>query len=65
MLQQTRVGAVIPYYERFVSLFPDVEALARASEADILTAWSGLGYYSRARNLHAAAQTIALRPAMP
>jgi len=58
MLQQTRVGAVIPYYERFVSLFPDVEALARASEADILTAWSGLGYYSRARNLHRAAKQV-------
>ena len=52
MLQQTRVEAVIPYYERFLARFPDVESLAAASGADVLTAWSGLGYYSRARNLH-------------
>ena len=58
MLQQTRVEAVIPYYERFLSRFPDVESLARAEEPDVLTAWSGLGYYSRARNLQRAAQEI-------
>ena len=59
MLQQTRVEAVIPYYERFLARFPDVKALARASEPDVLTAWSGLGYYSRARNLHRAAKRVA------
>jgi A/G-specific adenine glycosylase len=56
MLQQTRVEAVIPYYERFLARFPDVESLAVASEPDVLTAWSGLGYYSRARNLHRGAK---------
>jgi A/G-specific adenine glycosylase len=56
MLQQTRVEAVIPYYERFLARFPDVESLAAASEPDVLTAWSGLGYYSRARNLHLGAK---------
>lgn len=59
MLQQTRVEAVIPYYERFLQRFPDVESLARASEPDVLTAWSGLGYYSRARNLHRGAKQVA------
>ncbi len=59
MLQQTRVEAVIPYFERFLACFPDVECLARAAEADVLTAWNGLGYYSRARNLHRAAKQIA------
>ena len=55
MLQQTRVETVIPYFARFLDRFPDVAALARAREPDILSAWSGLGYYSRARNLRAAA----------
>lgn len=59
MLQQTRVEAVIPYYERFLARFPDVESLAAASESDVLTAWSGLGYYSRARNLHRGARQAA------
>jgi A/G-specific adenine glycosylase len=59
MLQQTRVEAVIPYYERFLARFPDVEALAGASEPDVLTAWTGLGYYSRARSLHRAAKQVA------
>jgi A/G-specific adenine glycosylase len=59
MLQQTRVEAVIPYYERFMARFPDVESLAQAAEPDVLTAWSGLGYYSRARNLHRAAKHVA------
>jgi A/G-specific adenine glycosylase len=58
MLQQTRVAAVIPYYERFLERFPDVRALAEAPEEDVLRLWSGLGYYSRARNLQRAAQEI-------
>lgn len=58
MLQQTRVAAVIPYYERFLTKFPTVEALADAPEQEVLAAWSGLGYYSRARNLQRAAQRI-------
>jgi len=58
MLQQTRVVAAIPYYERFLQRFPDVHALASASLEEILRAWSGLGYYSRARNLQKAAQQI-------
>ena len=59
MLQQTQVAAVIPYYERFLRRFPTVEALASASEDEVLQLWSGLGYYARGRNLHAAAQQIA------
>jgi A/G-specific adenine glycosylase len=58
MLQQTTVAAVVPYYERFLARFPDVQALARASEHDVLRLWEGLGYYSRARNLRRAAQQI-------
>jgi A/G-specific adenine glycosylase len=58
MLQQTRVVAVIPYYERFLARFPDVRALASAPEQDLLAAWAGLGYYARARNLQRAAQRI-------
>jgi len=58
MLQQTQVAAVIPYYERMVARLPDVRALARASQDAILRLWSGLGYYARARNLHAAARLI-------
>jgi A/G-specific adenine glycosylase len=58
MLQQTRVAAVIPYFEKFCARFPDVRALAEAEEAEVLRMWSGLGYYSRARNLQAAAQQI-------
>lgn len=58
MLQQTRVAAVIPYYERFLQLFPDPAALASAREQDLLGAWAGLGYYSRARNLQKAALAI-------
>ncbi len=65
MLQQTRVEAVIPYYERFLARFPDVPALARASEVDVLSAWSGLGYYSRARNLRRAARKIAEAGSFP
>jgi A/G-specific adenine glycosylase len=58
MLQQTRVAAAIPYYERFLERFPDVRTLASAPQEEILRAWSGLGYYSRARNLQKAAQQI-------
>jgi A/G-specific adenine glycosylase len=58
MLQQTRVETVIPYYERFLQRFPDIATLARASLEDVYAAWAGLGYYSRARNLHRAALTI-------
>jgi A/G-specific adenine glycosylase len=59
MLQQTRVAAVIDYYARFLTLFPSVTALARAQEADVLAAWSGLGYYRRARMMHRAARVVA------
>lgn len=59
MLQQTQVATVIPYYERFMARFPDVSALAAAPADDVMQAWSGLGYYSRARNLHKAASIIA------
>ena len=58
MLQQTRAQAVIPYYQRFLARFPDAQALAEAPEADVLACWSGLGYYSRARNLQRAARQI-------
>ena len=58
MLQQTRVETVIPYYERWLARFPDVSALADAPEDDVLRAWEGLGYYSRARNLHGAARVV-------
>jgi A/G-specific adenine glycosylase len=58
MLQQTRVAAMIPYYERFLAHFPNVRALAEAPQEEVLRMWSGLGYYSRARNLQKAAQQI-------
>src|SRR5947209_8877781 len=58
MLQQTRVAAVIPYYERFLERFPTVSALAVAAEHDLLAAWAGLGYYYRARNLQKAARIV-------
>lgn len=58
LLQRTRVASGTPYYERFVSRFPDVASLAAASEEEVLRAWEGLGYYRRARNLHAAAKEI-------
>ena len=59
MLQQTQVVSVIPYYRRFVERFRDVEALAAATADEVMSAWAGLGYYSRARNLHRCAQVIA------
>jgi len=58
MLQQTQVTTVIPYYERFMARFPDVQMLAAASIDEVLHLWTGLGYYARARNLHRAAQAI-------
>lgn len=58
MLQQTTVKAVAPYYERFLARWPDVGALAAAALDDVLTAWAGLGYYARARNLHACARAV-------
>jgi A/G-specific adenine glycosylase len=58
MLQQTQVGTVVPYYERFLARFPSVQALANASLEEVLKVWEGLGYYARARNLHAAARQI-------
>lgn len=61
MLQQTQVATVIPYYERFLRRYPSVEALANAPLDDILRLWAGLGYYSRARNLHRAAIEITNR----
>lgn len=59
MLQQTTVAAVIPYYERFLKNFPTVKVLAKAPLSDVLENWAGLGYYSRARNLHKASQLLA------
>ncbi len=61
MLQQTQVATVIPYYQRFVASFPNVAALAAATEEQVLTHWSGLGYYARGRNLHRAACIIVAR----
>lgn len=58
MLQQTRIAAVMPYYERFLTRFPNVESLAAAQQNEVLKLWSGLGYYSRARNLHLAAKKL-------
>ena len=65
MLQQTRAQTVIPYYRRFLERFPDARALADAPEADVLAEWSGLGYYSRARNLQKAAAAIARQKQFP
>lgn len=58
MLQQTQVATVIPYFRRWMQLFPTIDALAAAAEGDVLKAWEGLGYYSRARNLHKAAKAV-------
>lgn len=59
MLQQTRVETVIPYFQKWMKLFPTIKKLANADEQDVLNAWEGLGYYSRARNLHKAAKIVA------
>ena len=61
MLQQTQVAAVIPYFQRFITRFPDVASLASAGQDDVLALWSGLGYYARARNLHRAARIVVER----
>ena len=61
MLQQTRVAAVVERFEAFLARFPNVAALAEASEQDVLAQWSGLGYYRRARMMHKAAQLVAAR----
>lgn len=61
MLQQTQVSTVIPYYERFMQLFPEPRALANASEDEVLSVWSGLGYYRRARLLHAGVREVVAR----
>ncbi|HEY6254281.1 MAG TPA: A/G-specific adenine glycosylase, partial [Xanthobacteraceae bacterium] len=58
MLQQTTVAAVAPYFDRFLARWPDVRALAAAPLDDVLRAWAGLGYYARARNLHASARAV-------
>ena len=58
MLQQTRVETAIPYYDRWMERFPTVEALAGVDEETVLKAWEGLGYYSRARNLHRSALIV-------
>ena len=58
MLQQTQVATVIPYYQRWLDRFPDFAVLARAKESDVLRAWQGLGYYARARHLHAAGKFV-------
>jgi A/G-specific adenine glycosylase len=65
MLQQTTVAAVIPYYENFLARFPDVQALAAAPEEAVMQAWAGLGYYARARNLHACAKEVAVAGGFP
>ncbi len=58
MLQQTRVDTVLPYFERFVARFADIQSLAEADQAEVFRLWEGLGYYSRARNLHKAAKVL-------
>ena len=65
MLQQTTVAAVVPYFERFLAAFPTVAALAAADEQQVLKLWEGLGYYRRARHLHAAARVLADHAALP
>lgn len=65
MLQQTQVKTVIPYYEKFLKAFPTARALAKAPEDKVLAAWAGLGYYRRARFLHAAAKAVVARGAFP
>jgi A/G-specific adenine glycosylase len=65
MLQQTTVAAVIPFYQRFLARFPTAQSLAEAPLDDVLALWSGLGYYSRARNLHALGKAVAARGAFP
>jgi A/G-specific adenine glycosylase len=61
MLQQTQVITVIPYYKKFVRIYPNIRSLAAASLDDLMLIWSGLGYYRRIRNIHLSAQIIAKR----
>lgn len=65
MLQQTQVATVIPYFEKFTTLWPDFAALAAEEDAEVMSAWAGLGYYARARNMLACAREVARRGAMP
>jgi A/G-specific adenine glycosylase len=65
MLQQTQVKTVLPYFDRWTERWPDFPALAAATEVEVLHAWEGLGYYSRARRLHALARELAARPNLP
>src|SRR5436305_11156824 len=65
MLQQTQVKTVLPYFARWLEALPDFPALAAASEERVLKLWEGLGYYSRARNLHRLARELATRPTPP
>lgn len=65
MLQQTTIAAVKPYFQKFLGRFPTVEALAEAPEESVMSAWAGLGYYSRARNLHACAKAVAAAGRFP
>lgn len=65
MLQQTQVKTVLPYFQQWMTAYPDFSALAKASEVQVLRSWEGLGYYSRARNLHKLAQTIASLDSIP
>ena len=65
MSQQTVMAALVPYYSRFMERFPSVERLAGAEEAEVLAAWAGLGYYSRARNLHRAAKAVVAAGGLP
>ncbi|TXN07352.1 A/G-specific adenine glycosylase, partial [Methylobacterium sp. WL122] len=65
MLQQTTIAAVKPYFATFLARFPDIEALAAAPEEAVMSAWAGLGYYSRARNLHACAKAVAAAGRFP
>ena len=58
MLQQTQVETVIPYYKTFIKTFPEIKTLAESSEEQVMSLWSGLGYYSRARNIHKTAKII-------
>src|SRR5213075_3006371 len=62
MLQQTQVATVIPYYYRWLRRFPNFRSVASATESEVLHAWQGLGYYARARNLHAVAKIIGKNP---
>ena len=65
MLQQTRVVTVLPYFQKWISKFPDFSSLALAMEDEVIKSWEGLGYYSRARNLHKVAQIMSTQKSIP